>query len=113
MKGVKGNKDLMRVVLLGCLMALDFVISWYGVNILGVVYEVNPLVEKIIYYSLPRALAIRLVYTIIALIMLYIGLKLSKEPWVLLAYRVCLVCDIGINVWHLVWISMYLKGGIG
>lgn len=91
-------------------MIADYCITYWGINVLDVVEESNPLMVSIMELPFESGLLIRLFTTLIPILLLKFVEKRFKEPKL---YRHILTMALFIQAFpytaHLMWIYKYVK----
>lgn len=97
------SKHKRKVIILGFLTLIDFLYTWYGVNVLETITELNPLVNLIIHFDFLKAVFLRLILTAPSILILYKIEEYRAEK----AVNICLMLNILVNIKHLYWLGIY------
>lgn len=97
------------VIFLGILMVLDYAATWYGIRILGVVEEANPLFKDAFNYSFVVSLLFRLVHVSMLMYIFYNLLCYYQHPLIESGTKFSILINILVCVYHyFLWLRYFI-----
>ncbi|WP_424141318.1 DUF5658 family protein [Sporosalibacterium faouarense] len=89
-------------------MTFDYLISYWGIKILGYIQEANPLMMPFMELPLLKGVSFRIIYISLLLLIIKVACNKTQSPYIFnTILRLLLIVQIIPYTVHIVWIYKY------
>lgn len=96
-------------LILGTLMFIDYLLTYWGITLLRFTTELNPLMTKFMRLPLQQGISLRIVFILIPLVLLKLAFMWSEKKHKICTVMKVLACLQILPIsFHFIWIFQYL-----